>query len=205
MSANDIGYMFGNIWVYALIGGLIGLVVGAINKKRNPYATENKKVVGTVVAVSLLGIVGAVLFNVFVLAEKEETFTKAGLTITLTDKFGEKDMAAYTAYYESRQAVVFTLKEEFSLFEQAGISSEMSLDEYVKVVSDANNKSYIAKEKDGLTYFEFNQTINGKDFSYFAVVYRGDDAYWLVQFACENKNYSEFSEKFVEWAKTVVV
>jgi hypothetical protein len=134
-----------------------------------------------------------------------KTFSKAGLSITLTDNFREEKMDEFTATYESRKVAVLIIKEEFEIFRQGGLSSSMSLNEYIRTINKANNTNHIAKEKDDLTYFEYTEIVGSKNFSYFAVVFRGGDAYWLVQFACETKNYGDMLEQFFEWANTVEV
>jgi len=36
-------------------------------------------------------------------------------------------------------------------------------------------------------------------------VYRGSDAYWMVTFACETKNYAAAEAQFLKWADSVEV
>ena len=129
-------------------------------------------------------------------------FTKAGATITLTDKFMEQELATQTAYYVSQTSIVTTLKEEFSLFK--GTEYEvMTLKEYADLVIDANTLKASAAEKDGLVYFTYEKSMNGKDYKYYATVFKGTDAYWLIQFACEVKNFDKFLPDFEGWAKSV--
>ena len=67
-----------------------------------------------------------------------------------------------------------------------------------------NNKAeYTVQEKNGLTYFEYEKEVSGKNYKYFACAFKADDAYWLIHFYCETKNYDDLSETFVKWAKTV--
>lgn len=136
---------------------------------------------------------------------KEKTFSKAGMSITLTDQFAEKDIVTYTATYQSNRYLVFALKEEFSLFEDAGLSADMSLEEYADLIAYNNGIEMELKEQQGVTYFEYEKTANGKELSYFAVIARGADAYWLIQFACEEEDYAKSQELFLKWAKTIQV
>ena len=188
--------------------------------RKNPYMTEEEYLPilqkqGLTYLITAIIILPVYVFAIFALytpmitniasQSNPKEFSKAGMTITLTDAFQEKELAAYAAYYESKTALVFVVKEDFSVFEQAGIPTDISLQEYAKIVAEANNSDWNIKEKDGFTCFEFDENKNGKDYSYFAVVLRGNDAYWLIQFACETKNYSHFSEDFMKWAKSVKV
>ena len=49
-----------------------------------------------------------------------KTFTKSGMSITLTDDFTERDYVSYTAVYDSQYVAIFAIKEEFSLFPLQG-------------------------------------------------------------------------------------
>ena len=130
-------------------------------------------------------------------------FSAAGMTITLTNAFTEKELASATSYYESTTSIVLTLKEEFSLFEQNGISTDISLKEYAELIAYNNGFDVEIIENDGLTYFTYENTANGKDFTYLATVHKCSDAFWLIQFACESKNYEKLSKDFMTWAKSV--
>lgn len=157
---------------------------------------------------ALILTIAIVLFNGCTMspaAEKE--FLKAGLAITLNTNFSESDAGDYTAIYESNKdnAVVIILKEDFSLFEIAGISTDISLNEYAQLTVDASGKNSIVEAKDGLTYFTHESTVDGVKYSYLAVVYRGSDAYWLVQFSTYSKDFDGLVDTFTKWAKTVSV
>lgn len=136
-----------------------------------------------------------------ILKPAEKTFTKSGMSITLTEEFGEKEYVSYTAVYESPKVAVYTLKEETSLFGDANYT----LEQYTKMVISANGLTVDAQNKDGLTYFEFDKELNGKNFHYFAFTYKGEDAFWLVQFACTKDQVSENQADIFGYAKTVKV
>lgn len=137
----------------------------------------------------------------FLFKEAEpKTFTKAGMSITLTSDFTESKQVPFTSYYMSEDALVFTLKEEFTLLEGF---SDYTLNEYCQLVIDNGQKAATIQTEDGLTYFVFDNSANGNDYSYFCTVYKATDAFWLVQFACLKEDYDKFADKFKEWAKTV--
>jgi hypothetical protein len=137
----------------------------------------------------------------------EKTFTRDGLTITLTDEFTEKDdLDGQTVYFEALRYIATALKEEFSMFEEFGIDAgNMSIDEYAELVVEVNGFNTSVVKKDGLTTFKYEASVGGQDFTYFATVHKSADAFWLVQFFCETKNYASFESKFIEWAKSVKV
>lgn len=131
-------------------------------------------------------------------------FTSNGMTVTLTDAFKEASYEGYTVCYESKDVAVFVLKESFSIQEGFG---DLSVDDYAELVYTANaskNPNAVAKE-DGLTVMEYsflNEQEN-KTYSYYSAMFKGTDAFWLVQFACVEENYEAKRDTFVEWAKTV--
>ena len=157
-----------------------------------------KKIISCLLAVLILFSFAACATG----AEKE--FTSNGMTLTLTDEFRETTYEGYTVCYESKDVAVFVLKESFSL--QAGLG-DMSIDDYAELVYKANaskSPSDISKE-DGLISFEYsflNEQEN-QTYSYYSAMYKGTDAFWLVQFACKEDLYEAKRPTFIEWAKTV--
>jgi len=160
-------------------------------------------VLSAVLSFSVFFVLSGGLDNVFESKAKTKEFTKAGMTLSLTSDFYEKEMASQTAYYESQKYIVTVLKEEFTIFESIGISTDISVKEYAKLVIDNNMIDSATEEKDNLTFFKYEKTINGKQFSYFATVHKSSDAFWLIQFACESKNAEDSQDLFIEWAQTI--
>lgn len=56
-------------------------------------------------------------------------------------------------------------------------------------------------EEDGLVYFTYEKSNNGKDYKYYATVFKGTDAYWLIQFACEVDDFDKFLPDFQKMGK----
>lgn len=134
---------------------------------------------------------------------KPKDFSAAGMTITLTEEFSESNVVSQTAVYQSQKVIVTVLKEEKSLFAQAGVSSDMSLRDYAQMVITANALDEEVYETDGLVCFDYDKEANGKELNYFASVYKGADAYWLVQFCAEEDDYDDMLDEFKKWAKSV--
>lgn len=131
-------------------------------------------------------------------------FSSNGMTITLTSEFKEANIEGYTACYESKNVAVFVLKESFSLFEGA---EDMSIDEYAELVRKANSSkspSEISKSNDLVSFeYDFLNEQENQVYSYISFMYKGDDAFWLVQFACKEESYGTLIQSFIDWAKTV--
>ncbi len=133
-----------------------------------------------------------------------EKFSAEGMTITLTDAFKQETMEGTAAYFESSQALVVAIREPFTQFDELGMSTEITLEEYMALVVENNTEMQVEHaDIDGLTAFTYENTTNKKEFTFLATVYESDDAFWLIQFACETKNYAQMQEDFVKWAKSV--
>ncbi len=131
-------------------------------------------------------------------------FASNGMTITLTNAFREKSVEGYTVCYDSAKVAVLALKESFSLLQ--GFEN-FTLDQYAHMVREANAAKAPGEifEVEGLVAMEytfFNES-EKQDFKYFCTMFKGTDAFWLVQFACKTQDYDNYKNSFVEWAKTI--
>lgn len=151
-------------------------------------------VVFVLIATSLVGCFGP----------SEKVFSKAGMSITLDSGFNEKEYVSYTVCYDSKNVAIFVLKEEFSLFESADIdAAALSLNDYAELVIANNSVDADVQTKDGLTYFKYNNSANGKEYTYSSYVYKTDDAFWLIQFATEQDEFEQNAARIEGFAKSV--
>lgn len=157
-----------------------------------------KKIVSFLIAVTAL----VVCVCGFSACASEKTFEKAGMKITLTTDFYEKELASQTAYYESSSVIVTALKEEFSLM--TGLSTS-TVSEYTDMVLTNNrlSASKLTREGKEYMYFTYEKTVSGKNFYYLATTHKSGDAFWLIQFACVASDKDEYSTQFLEWADTI--
>ena len=137
---------------------------------------------------------------------KEKEFTKEGLTITLTQSFKEASFEGYTVVYDSTKVAVFVIKESFSLL--AGFEN-YTLKQYADLVHNANSSRNpgAVTEVEGLTTFEYSflNTDEDQTYKYFTTVFKGDDAFWTIQFCCKAENYNEYKADMIKYAKSVKV
>ncbi len=153
------------------------------------------------IGIAILMICCVLLGGCFGATEKE--YASNGFKIKVDEELFEKDLATATAYFTGEKTLVMAIKEEFTLLEAVDIKESSTLKDYAEVVIANNKADYEIKEKDGLTYFEYEKEVNGKNYYYLSTVYKSHDAFWLVNFACEKKNKEAYQEKFLTWAKTV--
>lgn len=165
------------------------------------------------IPISVLVLIGTLLttgcsvrFSIFSSAPKE--YSKNGITLTLPGNFSETEAEGYDYALESRDVAVMVLKERFSDYEALGVSvSDMTLFDYAGLIITANGlpESTPISTADGLTSFTYEREVDGDEFYYYSVAYKGSDAFWIVQFVCIAKDKNDKQSDFAEYAKSVVV
>ena len=132
-------------------------------------------------------------------------FAAAGMHLTLTDDFAEKQHVSYTAMYHSEEVAVMVLKEEYELFDNTEFSSRTSPEQYAALVWSSNQLQgeIPLQEADDLTWFEYDRTVNGTDYRYRAYVYKSNEAFWLFQFSVRAEAFAAQSEAIHGYAASV--
>ncbi len=131
-----------------------------------------------------------------------KTFEKAGITLSLTDKFKETESeVGFDAYYTSDFCGVVVLKEAFTLEE--GLA-ERTLEQYIRNVIKNNGHTNIEPQnRDGLWYY-----VNYNNSSYrcvYSYVYKGSDAFYIVQYIMNTVDEVDLQNTVHEWAKATQV
>lgn len=136
--------------------------------------------------------------------EREKTFTKAEMHITLTAGFSEKEHISYTSTYVSSDVMVFTLKEDRNTCQQAGINfSSTTLMEYAKMVIKANKLSVLPTEENGLISFYYEKEVSAKEYAYYACVYKSAEGFWLIQFATLQDEFEGLKSQICKYAQSL--
>jgi hypothetical protein len=137
----------------------------------------------------------------------EEVFEKEGFSITLTSEYREREFENYFVGYDSKNVLVTVIKEPFSALEGF---EDYPLAQYADLMKQNCTKDNVTPseitEADGVTYFEysfFNK--EGASYKYLTAMYKGDDAFWTVQFATAISDYEGFKIQLLEFAKSVDV
>lgn len=174
----------------------------------DPAALANRKkgnkkgiwvlILAVIVGAIIGGLSGAGVFDG---SAEPKTFTKDGMSVTLTDAFKETEAEGYDVAYESKKEVVFAQKESFDLAEGFG---DLTVEEYAELVLEANESNEEIKSEDGLLYFEYDATGDNKvDYHYYAFFYKANDAFWMVQMATYKNKAQDARPQIMEWAKSV--
>lgn len=162
----------------------------------------------TVSLLVFLSILFTVAHFVFKYYESDKTFTKSGLSITLTNDFHEKELVEYTAYYSSSEIMVFLTKAEYKFFDNAEwIPENKTSQDYAKKIRNEYKALYPSISEiftdNELVYFTFDFQGNGKNYKYTVFSYKASDSFWTVTFACYTKNHDSLKEEITRYAQTV--
>ena len=127
-----------------------------------------------------------------------QKFSKAGITLLLTDRFREQESElGFDAYYSSDFCGVTVTREEFTLEE--GLA-DRPLSEYIQNVIEANGHQDIQPQNsDDLWYYIKNNT----NTRVYAFCYKGPDAFYIVQYICPNELVSVMEDTIFLWAAAV--
>ena len=134
---------------------------------------------------------------------KDKVFKKDEFSITLNQAYIETEREEFFACYDSTSVAVFVVKESFDIMEGF---ADYTIEQYANIVMyDCSDKNPSLHEKDGLSYIEysFKNTDLNKTYNYLVALYKADTAFFMVQFACEESDYKEYKDYFLDRAKTV--
>ena len=157
-----------------------------------------KKIIALLIAaVMVLSLAGCGLFP------KEKAFGVNEMLITLTDAFTEADFEGYTKAFDSTNMAVFVLRDDKAAFN--GI--EISLEEYAALTKAANADRGPGeiKNEDGLVFFDYDYYGNDGTtiYSYLTAMFESDEAFWLVQFACDQTKWEKQRPEMIQYAQSV--
>lgn len=172
---------------------------------------KSTKILIAVLAVAVVAVVAILIVCFSGAMEPQEpqdkVFTSSGMKITLTDKFREIDDDDMEAFYYSNSSgvAIMVTKEDKSSFDETKFDPEsVSLKEYAEAIIKLDKLSAQVKEEDGLTYFEFVNSVNGSaEYKYFVCVFVTEDAFWSVQMGTTSNNYAENRDDIVKYAKSI--
>lgn len=136
----------------------------------------------------------------------EETFSTKDVAITLTTAFKQVYTKDYTACYEASDVTVYMIKESFEDLTEEQVA--LSVDQYAELVRANNinkNPGEINNPENGLVYFEYTyeDPSSGKIYKTFSSMYKSTNAFWTVQFCCEEEIYADYTELFTKWGLSV--
>ncbi|MBE6978010.1 MAG: hypothetical protein E7438_05145 [Ruminococcaceae bacterium] len=142
-------------------------------------------------------------FDWFFSDPEPKQFAVDDMRITLTDDFIKYPDKSHTAVYTNKkggQITVMILQEEFSLAE--GFDRYTAQD-YGRMVIANNDLDTPVFYEDGIVFFEYDGISGNTTYHYVATVFKGPDAFWLIQFGTKQEDAAEFREQIFQWAQSV--
>jgi hypothetical protein len=130
---------------------------------------------------------------------KSKVFAGDGYQITLTEQFSEQESEkGFDGYYTSYYGAVMIRIEPFTL--EAGFADK-TLTEYIQAVIRNNSSDAQPEERDGLIFYRYRRDgMCGWNFAF-----KGDTAFYLVQFMCREADESELKDLFFAFAKSMKI
>jgi predicted transcriptional regulator YdeE len=146
-----------------------------------------------------------------------KTFTKAGVTITLTSEYKEKEVPNIPAYYETSNTMVMVTKEKRDDLSMGWAYTRDKSDYYGNDVWAHNNYfTYkgtkapcfvLADSNDGgkYAYTIYRASTESGEFTYYIVAICGEEYCYLINMAARLDEFDQYKDQFVEYAKSITV
>ena len=129
-----------------------------------------------------------------------KTFETDGLSILLTDKFTEAEVpTGFDAYFLADFCGVAVMKNEFTL--QKGLADQSVKEHLSSVIASSGYTGITPQTKDGLWFID----VSTDDTYVRMYCYKGSDAFYIVQFACNPSVAKTLEDTFYLWAQSVEV
>jgi hypothetical protein len=125
-----------------------------------------------------------------------------GASVTAPIGMNPLDAPGYTAALSGLN-VAFVLLEENKA---AGMLTGYSLTDYANLVQIANSlPSEFSTDACGNLYTTKVSPVEGTDWLYYITVHESAESFWLVQFACQESQYSLYEDLFAQWSASLRV
>lgn len=130
------------------------------------------------------------------------TFSVDGIELKLPDNFQKIEMEDGLPYFYDGNYAVFLTREAFTTFP---FLQDMTLGEYGQSILSASGIDAAIEVIDGLYCFEYEDYSidHTTKHNYFVVLFKSNQACWIVQFAAPFWNADPMRSKFISWAKTI--
>lgn len=138
---------------------------------------------------------------------KDKEFTCGNMSITLTDGFREARVNGYATAFESADSTIYVIKEAFAdLTEEQAALDVAAYGDLFRFNNATRSPAVLSTENELVsTEYTFADEETGVTYKYFTAFFKGSDAFWAVEFACEESLFADYKACFVRWAQSVVV
>ena len=130
-------------------------------------------------------------------------FRCGDLEIELTDGFEKKTSSKHKGYYLSKTMGVYIDEYRFRDFDDREAAAEMDEDDFAERLVELGEYDAEVKLDKGLTSFVYEEELGGQDYTFYAVAYKSDDAFWLVTFFTRSESFEEMKNTIRDYAWSV--
>lgn len=130
-----------------------------------------------------------------------KTFDKNDFKITLTNEFIEGKKAKINYFFKSNDVGVAILKEEFENLKISNLDKDSTLEDYRDLIANQNSEDIKIKKEKNFYYFSYTN----ESYYYLTAMYKGKDAFWLVNFFTVKENGKKLENTLLKYAKSVEV
>ena len=154
----------------------------------------------------ILVLVTAMLLSSCHFFEQEKTFTVEDMSITLTDYFYTYYPQGYTVLLQSNEISIFGVMYPFDMMGESELTPESSIEEFGEELLKSNEREGLELvKKDGLSYYFYEDTSEEtqETYSYLTMLYKSEEAFWLLQFVCKAEQYEKLESELFQYAASV--
>lgn len=160
--------------------------------------------IAALVLVAACVVAGIVASSAKPAVGEPHTYYIDDMQITLTQDFAEFDAQGYERAFDSEHVALMILQEEFTLMEGLADYTLVEYGELVLANNPNTNNSGLCMEN-GVLYFEYQKANqeDGDNYHYIVTMYKGPDAFWLVQYIVNADEAAKYRDHIFDWAASV--
>lgn len=130
-----------------------------------------------------------------------------GLTLTMHEGMVPFEAEGAVMALADDDCMMTVRRESLEDYAAGGLDlSAMTTAEYADLTAEANGiGQQFDTDENGNLYVSYNARMDGVEYYYHTVLYRGSDAFWLVTFACFEEVAEDYAGLFTEWSGSVTL
>ncbi len=155
-----------------------------------------------IIKISCLLVVSILLVGCSLFGPAQKEYSKNGISIKLDDNMEYVNQPDYAIALKNENVTIFAKRYTIDGLIAQNINKDSTLKEYSETLKIITGIRSDMKEKDGISYMDYEKEVENKTVYYRVALYKEKDiAFWSVIFAFKNEN--ELNNNFIRWAKTV--
>lgn len=132
--------------------------------------------------------------------------SSSGISLYMEEGFTEDSLEGFVCYFERDDCAMNCQEETFEELQNAGYSSDMSLEEYAGLIAELYQTGTEAiTDEYGNVYIVYSQDIDGANFTYYDFFDKGSSSFWSTNFMCLTDEKTSFEDNFKLWASSIRV